>query len=225
MVQSRHELLQNNYKKVIQNHPATIGTGNPHQYDDTDFLNKMFSKDHDRNGLNNYESSEVLHKSESQQILLDYTQRNLSKNRKLGSSGSARKSSAKVLISSKPNLAPIRGKDRSAAEHSKSKANTLSSKTNKDRDEEFKPTSMFSLLGERTHGLNSAEDENILLDDEVKKLDRLMLINASARYELITANSMLIDFHLNRVMRARGKAKKTLNASPSQAFTMRQNDL
>jgi hypothetical protein len=44
-----------------------------------------------------------------------------------------------------------------------------------------------------------------MLDDEVKKLDRLMLINASARYELITANSMLIDFHLNRVMRARGK--------------------
>lgn len=30
VVQSRHELLQNNYKKVIQNHPATIGTGNPH---------------------------------------------------------------------------------------------------------------------------------------------------------------------------------------------------
>jgi hypothetical protein len=51
----------------------------------------MFTKDHDRNGFNNYESSEVLHKSESQQILLDYTQRNLSKNRKLGSSGSARK--------------------------------------------------------------------------------------------------------------------------------------
>lgn len=74
---------------------------------------------------------------------------------------------------------------------------------------------MFSLLGERAHGQTSGEDENILLDDEVKKLDRLMLINASARYELITANSMLIDFHLNRVMRTRGKAKKTLNASPS----------
>lgn len=27
VVQSRHELLQNNYKKVIQNHPSTIGTG------------------------------------------------------------------------------------------------------------------------------------------------------------------------------------------------------
>jgi hypothetical protein len=53
----------------------------------------MFSKDHDRNGLNNYESSEVLHKSESQQILLDYTQRNLQKNKRVGS----RKHSAKAI--------------------------------------------------------------------------------------------------------------------------------
>ena len=44
MVQSRHELLQNEYKKVIENHPATIGTGKQ-TYDDTDFLNRMFSKD------------------------------------------------------------------------------------------------------------------------------------------------------------------------------------
>lgn len=73
---------------------------------------------------------------------------------------------------------------------------------------------MFSLLGERAQGKAGGEEENILLDDEVKKLDRLMLINASARYELITANSMLIDFHLNRVMRSR-KPKKTINASPN----------
>jgi hypothetical protein len=57
----------------------------------------MFSKDHDRNGLNNYESSEVLHKSESQQILLDYTQRNLQKKKRVGSSGSAGKHSAKAI--------------------------------------------------------------------------------------------------------------------------------
>lgn len=75
MVQSRHELIQNNYKKVIQNHPATIGRTSKQHYDDTDFLNRMFTKDN--NNFNNYESSEVLHKSESQQILLDYTQRNL----------------------------------------------------------------------------------------------------------------------------------------------------
>lgn len=66
---------------------------------------------------------------------------------------------------------------------------------------------MFSLLGERA----PVEDASIVNDDEVKKLDRLMLINASARYELITANSMLIDFHLNRVM----KSKKKQASSPS----------
>ena len=87
----------------------------------------------------------------------------------------------------------------------------------KEREEAFKPTSMFSLLGEKA----KAEDvNNIVNDDEVKKLDRLMLINASARYELITANSMLIDFHLNRVMRC----KKKQPNSPNQV-TMRQNDL
>lgn len=60
---------------------------------------------------------------------------------------------------------------------------------------------MFSVMDGRN-------DDDILLDDEVRKLDRLMLINASARYELITANSMLIDFHLNRVMKAHRKKKQ-----------------
>ena len=45
-------------------------------------------------------------------------------------------------------------------------------------------------------------------DDDVKKLERLQLINASARYELLQANQMLIDFHLNSVMRARTKPKE-----------------
>ena len=90
-------------------------------------------------------------------------------------------------------------KDRSSAETSKGIINNLSSKTNKDRDEEFKHTSMFSFLGEKHQGNNQGADEvNVLLDDDVRKLERLMLINASARYELITANAMLIDFHLNR---------------------------
>lgn len=67
---------------------------------------------------------------------------------------------------------------------------------------------MFSLLGERPLRSPGEEDLNkVLLDDDVRKLDRLMLINASARYELITANAMLIDFHLKRVLRAKGKNK------------------
>ena len=41
---------------------------------------------------------------------------------------------------------------------------------------------------------------DILADDDVRKLERLQLINASARYELVTANQQLLDFHLNRVM-------------------------
>ena len=38
---SRQALMQNEYRKIVENHPSTIGTGQV-KYDDTDFLNKMF---------------------------------------------------------------------------------------------------------------------------------------------------------------------------------------
>ena len=45
VMQSRAELLQNEYKKVIENHPGTIqGTSAGGKYDDTDFLSRMFTK-------------------------------------------------------------------------------------------------------------------------------------------------------------------------------------
>ena len=40
-------------------------------------------------------------------------------------------------------------------------------------------------------------------DDDVRKLERLQLINSSARYELLSANQQLIDFHLNRVLKVK----------------------
>lgn len=43
-MQSRAELLQNEYKKVIENHPGTIGVPVSSKYDDTDFLSQMFTK-------------------------------------------------------------------------------------------------------------------------------------------------------------------------------------
>ena len=56
---------------------------------------------------------------------------------------------------------------------------------------EFKPTSMFSVDG---------DGDDVLKDDDIRKIARLQLINASARFELLSANQQLIDFHLNRVM-------------------------
>lgn len=44
VLQSRAELLQNEYKKVIENHPGTIGVPAGGKYDDTDFLQQMFTK-------------------------------------------------------------------------------------------------------------------------------------------------------------------------------------
>lgn len=52
------------------------------------------------------------------------------------------------------------------------------------------------------------DEPSLLMDDDVRKLERLQLINASARYELLTANQQLIDFHLNRVMKAKFDSKK-----------------
>lgn len=70
-LQSRAELLQNEYKKVIENHPGTISVPVSSKYDDTDFLQQMFSKNPVKKksgqieplGLNKQDSSEVLHKS------------------------------------------------------------------------------------------------------------------------------------------------------------------
>ena len=44
ILQSRAELLQNEYKKVIENHPGTIVGAGVTKYDDTDFLSRMFTK-------------------------------------------------------------------------------------------------------------------------------------------------------------------------------------
>ena len=47
-------------------------------------------------------------------------------------------------------------------------------------------------------------------DEELVKLDHLQLINASARYELLSANQQLLDFHLSRIMNRKYRNKKTL---------------
>ena len=60
---------------------------------------------------------------------------------------------------------------------------------------------MFALNGAREMGQKMAEDDDVLNDDDIRKITRLQLINASARFELLSANQQLIDFHLNRVMR------------------------
>ena len=48
----------------------------------------------------------------------------------------------------------------------------------------------------------------LLQDDEEQKLERLQLINVSARYQLIEVNQQLIDFHLNKVMKYQSKKQK-----------------
>ena len=82
-MQSRAELLQNEYKKVIENHPGTIGVPVSSKYDDTDFLSQMFTKKNLKQsghieplGLNKQDSSEVLHKSQSLKMMDNVQQSN-----------------------------------------------------------------------------------------------------------------------------------------------------
>jgi len=49
--------------------------------------------------------------------------------------------------------------------------------------------------------------DNPLYDEDILKIDRLQLINASARYQLLSANHQLLDFHLGRIMNNKAKAK------------------
>jgi len=46
-----------------------------------------------------------------------------------------------------------------------------------------------------------------LQDEDIMKIDRLQLINASARYQLLSANQQLLDFHLSRIMQSKLKSK------------------
>ena len=53
------------------------------------------------------------------------------------------------------------------------------------------PDDRFSLLGEKVFlagSLDKLKEDRLLDDEDHKKLERLQLINASARYELLSAN-------------------------------------
>lgn len=50
--------------------------------------------------------------------------------------------------------------------------------------------------------------DNDYQDEDLMKIDKLQLINASARYQLLSANKQLIDFHLGRIMNKKRKNKK-----------------
>lgn len=49
-------------------------------------------------------------------------------------------------------------------------------------------------------------------DEDIMKIDRLQLINASARHDLLSANQQLLDFQLNRFV---NKKKRTLRKAVS----------
>ena len=75
---------------------------------------------------------------------------------------------------------------------------------------------MFSLKGAQAMGQKMADEEDVLNDDDIRKIARLQLINASARFELLTANQQLIDFHLDRVMKTMFKKHEQRKSARQQ---------
>ena len=61
-----------------------------------------------------------------------------------------------------------------------------------------KESSEPSIEPEDQHAVMPKSDP--LEDEDILKIDRLQLINASARYQLLSANQQLLDFHLSRIM-------------------------
>lgn len=246
---SRADLLKNEYKKVIENHPGTLAGPGVNQYDDTDFLSRMFTNNGSNKGgeplgLNKKDSCEVLHKSQSMKMIGD-TQANGIANSALSNANSS--SVAARMLARKSQIANVHTSTDAANDGSTETRKNGSKETRKltnrggdttSRNQksqilnlsvdsashenkgapgsvDFKPTSMFSLNGEKLMGQKMAEDEDVLNDDDIRKIDRLQLINASARFELLSANQQLIDFHLNRVMQSMFKKheKRKLESS------------
>lgn len=79
------------------------------------------------------------------------------------------------------------------------------------KSKEPEPTTKSEVIGDKVVFFGDdlvPKPIDVLADDDVRKLERLQLINASARYELVTANQQLLDFHLNRVMQVKTKKQK-----------------
>lgn len=50
--------------------------------------------------------------------------------------------------------------------------------------------------------------------DDMEKIEKLSMINANARFELLNANEQLLNFQMNRYMK-HAKLKKNQNSSQS----------
>ena len=58
-------------------------------------------------------------------------------------------------------------------------------------------------------GSGGENNNNTLsLQDDVAKMEKLSMINASARFELLNANQQLLDFQMNRYIKYDQKKKK-----------------
>lgn len=58
--------------------------------------------------------------------------------------------------------------------------------------------------------------------DDMEKIEKLSMINANARFELLNANEQLLNFQMNRYMK-HAKLKKNQNSSQSGSQMLHNN--
>jgi hypothetical protein len=62
----------------------------------------------------------------------------------------------------------------------------------------------------------------VSIEEDLEKIEKLSMINANARFELLTANQQLLDFQLNRFIKFDQKKKRRLG---NEGNSMGRNDV
>ena len=102
------------------------------------------------------------------------------------------------------------GKKEPVNPNSESKKNSLAH--GKHHNHTYKHQASSSILDQQYH------------DDDLIKLGKLQFINASARFELLSANQQLLDFHLNRIMQKKSSKKVRILQNAGEATILQKNE-
>eukprot|EP00347_Sterkiella_histriomuscorum_P021618 403333352 len=186
------------------------------EYDDTELLSKLFNKDYNKSGVldikeiqlslqQKNDKSRYQKKSNTKNTKSDHEKRDLSNlrsnyNIQRGISQSSSQEGVKGRMSEiNERHDRISQKLHQNQKQSQSKVMIkrigLTSKT---------PDQDLAICQQTSESLFNIKSK----DKEVIEIDRLQFINASARYDLLSANQQLLDFHLSRLMTRKHRNKK-----------------
>ncbi|CDW78642.1 UNKNOWN [Stylonychia lemnae] len=180
-------------------------------YDDTELLSKLFTKDHNKSGHINM--------SELQQTLQNKNDKSRYQ-RKQTVTGSRKKNDNDISKSSSQD----RAYDDNRFEQSQRKLSIENRPSKLLHSLNNKKVAMASITPDQDYICETIINEKNH-DEDLGKLDKLQLINASARFELLSANQQLLDFHLNRIVNKKYQNKKSFKAVQGQKGKINQEQM